>query len=231
MEVGGSRKGVCGEGEFWHHAVMIEKEYEKAVLHLDMLNKQYLEIIDLYEIWKMAAWDEALLRSVNGTPQAMGFSTVRAAITQNLYILLLRMCDNNDDSTNIIRIAHKFEIEKFSEFCFSRKFEECHKDTFGGYVNGLRYFGRKYSEGGDAGDFVKKMHALRNKRLAHMDVKYVVGRIDKETDHVAHFIDDIGDVIRNMNGIFLRKYVSYSDYVEISKAYAKNFWAPFLKNL
>lgn len=189
--------------------------------------------IMLHETWRPTAYDRELHDRMGDSYATNSFYIVRQSLRREMLLSLMKIWDKDNRTIEISAISNKLQCEEFfnslvesravgrrpSMFVEVREVLEPMRDAV------LELVG-KYSEGGAEYDVFKRLHDLRNKRLAHRQVTSSSATYAETTDvEIESFYQDNLKLVQLLISLILSTSLDFNDAANVYRGHAKLFWA------
>jgi hypothetical protein len=211
-----------------------------------------------HEAWKPTAYDADLHARIGRSFAANTFRTVRLALRREMLLALMRMWDTQDDAIRMTSVASSLDdmrvVNALAIECETSRMnqpihhcsegDELPDTTYDTIVSKafaredsvkLRHWAaeavaliRKYAEVGSEHDVVKKLGTLRNKRLAHHEVRISEDEVIKATptdDEIEAFYQDMSKLIHLLCLAVQDVHYDPEETASIRRKHAVLFWA------
>jgi len=213
--------------------ISLAKKVDAATQEFDMA-------VTFHEVWKPAVYDDNLRKRMGVSYATNAFHVVRTALRREMLLALMRLWDNDRRSVGMHVIADALRNPDIIS-ALAKQRAASYKDT---YVEGemrkellgqrdkiialvKKYFtevGTSF-ENGKARVVLKKLKALRNKRLAHRDIRALAatGAVPVDAE-IESFYQDMSRLISLLLHLVKGHGYDPQETAEVYGFHAKFFW-------
>ena len=189
--------------------------------------------VRFHEVWKPAAYDDALHRRLGTSFATQAFLITRAALRREMLLALMRLWDTNKQSVRIESIA---TILRDGQVIDALALDRAHNVGFTDVVYAMRddlskradkaiQILDKYMDGGSHHPVMKSLRTLRHERLAHRQVVPAIASAASATDdEIEEFYQDNAKLIETL--LHLVKAIAHDTEgtANVYSFYAHQFW-------
>jgi hypothetical protein len=203
-------------------------------------HEEFDQAMACHEAWKPAAYDEALHQRIGRSYAANTFLVVRQTLRREMLLALTRLWDNDSRAVGMKSIANALRdgrvLDALAAEC-EEHWRSLHSETeFVRKQSGdLRQRATEaiaiigsYAEGGPRYATLEKLITLRNKHLAHRQVKpepaEVVGP-DATDEEIELFYQDMSQLIHLLRLAVEDTHYNPEETAKIRRRHAALFWA------
>lgn len=207
----------------------LAKKVDAATQELDMA-------VTFHEVWKPAIYDKDVIQRMGVSYATNAFHIVRTALRREMLLALMRLWDNDRRSVGVHVIADALRNSAIIDALAKKRAAECknidvevqmkkellqQRDEIVALVE--KYYSFKDRK---ARDVLKKLKALRNKRLAHRDMRPLAatGAVPIDTE-IESFYQDMSKLISLLLHLVKAHGYDPQQTVEVFRFYASHFWA------
>lgn len=210
-----------------------------------------------HEAWKPAAYDPTLHSQIGRSYAANTFRTIRFALRREMLLALMRLWDTRDDSlkmtsfvgslqdANVVdALALEAEAKRLNQTVLHCNDSEVSNPALDRLV--VEHFAREdsarlrqsaqdaliliaaYSQCGVAYHVVQKLRTLRNRRLAHHEIRFSVTEVSKATptdEEIEGFYQDMSKLVHLLCLAIDHVHYDPEETASIRRRHAVLFWA------
>ncbi|MGD0420630.1 MAG: hypothetical protein ABSA68_13805 [Xanthobacteraceae bacterium] len=207
----------------------LAKKVDAATQELDMA-------VTFHEVWKPAIYDKDVIKRMGVSYATNAFHIVRTALRREMLLALMRLWDNDRRSVGVHVIADALRNSAIIDALAKKRAAEYknidvevqmkkellqQRDEIVALVE--KYYSFKDRK---ARDVLKKLKALRNKRLAHRDMRPLAatGAVPIDTE-IESFYQDMSKLISLLLHLVKAHGYDPQQTAEVFRFYASHFWA------
>jgi hypothetical protein len=208
---------------------------------VDAATQEFDMAVTFHEVWKPTVYDGDLRKRMGVSYATNAFHVVRTALRREVLLALMRLWDNDRRSVGMHAIADTLRDSSIIDALAKERaaqYKDTHveaqmkkellqqRDKIFALVG--KYFtevGNSFENGG-ARVVLKKLKVLRNKRLAHRDVRALAatGAVPLDTD-IESFYQDMSKLISLLLHLVKGHGYDPQETAEVYRFHAKFFWA------
>lgn len=189
--------------------------------------------VRFHEVWKPAAYDDALHRRLGKSYATQAFLITKAALRREMLLALMRLWDTNKRSVclglipAVLRdseVIDALALDRTNRLGFSDVFDAMRDDLAKKADKAIRLL-NKYLEGGSHHAVMKSLRAFRHERLAHRQVEAATPSAANATDdEIEQLYQDTAELIETL--LALVKAIAYDTEgnANVYRFYADQFW-------
>lgn len=210
-------------------------KYKKMRSAVEAAMEQATQATMFHETWRPCAHDSDLLARMGTSFATHTFQITRWALRRELILTLMRLWDGNRNALSIKHIGDSLRKDDFFSVLAEERSPQDHstntyivnmiRDSLEGQRQKVLPMIDKYARDGERFETFKLLRALRDKRLAHHEIKEPLTLIDPTDECVEEFYVDtlriVSLLLHVVNGVAFDLNESASMFAH----YAKFFWA------
>jgi hypothetical protein len=193
--------------------------------------------INFHEVWRPAAYDDALHQRLRGSFAANAFFVVRVALRREMLLALMRIWDTNHAAISLERVANitrdkrvvrTLAVERAARFGSGSYYEDAMYEDLSKQAVTLCEVVDKYAEGGACRSVWERLRELRDERLAHRSKKEVgfAASADTTDEEIEALYQDTLAAVKELMSLALATAIDPQDNADVCRHHAGYFWAP-----
>jgi hypothetical protein len=195
--------------------------------------------VTFHEIWKPAAYDQALHSRLGKSYATQAFLVTRTALRREMVLALVRLWDTNPQAIKMQSIWHDIRDKKVVDaLALDRAGRagfldvvEYMREDLGKRADAAVALIGKYMEGGSGNHVLNTLRNLRNERLAHRQLSPATAPGATATDEeIEEFYQDNSKLIHILLSLVNAMAYDPEDTAGVFRHYATCFWARFQQN-
>lgn len=190
--------------------------------------------VTFHEIWKPAAYDTDLHARMGTSYATQAFLIIRTALRREMVLALVRLWDRRPHAVRMEEMARMVSSSSVMQVLVAERarrisipgVEDDIRSTMEQKAAKIAAIVVKYERGGSHHAILKKLHGLRNERLAHRQVTSAVATGAGITDQeIEEFYQDNSALIQALLSLVDGMAYDPSDTASVFRHYAGLFWA------
>lgn len=217
------------------HRDALVRKYRELRSAVVAAQEQATQAAMFHETWRPAATDAELHARMGTSFATHSFQITRWALRRELILTLMRIWDNNTTALSIKRINAALLDEELFTVIIEERVRRIGISTE--YVNEMMRATleerrqlvlpliAKYLPNGSGHRIFKLLRELRDKRLAHHQIKEPVALVDPTNEGIEEFYQDTLEVVTHLLHLVNGVVCEISEATSMFASYARFFWA------
>lgn len=215
--------------------ILLAKKVDAATQEFDMA-------VTFHEVWKPAIYDKDVIKRMGVSYATNAFHIVRTALRREMLLALMRLWDNDRRSVGVHVIADALRNSAIIDALAKKRAAkykdidvevQMKKELLQQRDEIVALVGKYHTEvgrlfrSGEPRVMLKKLKTLRNKRLAHRDLRPLAatGAVPVDTE-IESFYQDMSKLISLLLHLVKAHGYDPQQAAEVFRFYATHFWAP-----